>query len=468
MSGPYKFPPGLQHNLLFYMFNRFRPGDPIAFFQHLADTYGAIAHYRLGPENIIFINDPELIREVLITQHSNFVKERTQDRMKILVGEGLITSSGEYHLRQRRLAQPAFHRARIDAYANTMVKRAIRLRESWRDGEQRDVALEMMHLALSIVGKTLFDSDVEKEVGEIAAEVNAVMRLYNFLVALPRLERFLSLPIPGLLRFRRARARLDATVFRMIEAHRAGNRDRGDLLSMLLAARYEDGSGMSDQQLRDEVMTIFLAGYETTANALTWTWYLLSKNPDAEKRMHDEIDTVLGGREATIDNVPNLKYTRMVAAESMRLYPPAWAMGRRALRDFPLGEFFLPAKTSVFMSQFVMQRNSKYFPEPLRFDPERFTPEQESRRPRFAYFPFGGGARQCIGESFAWMESVLVLATIAQEWKLRLVQEHPVEPQPLITLRPKYGMRMTIHRRNEIKAGRTMSGPYNGISNALF
>lgn len=447
MSGPYKFPPGLQHNLLFYMFNRFRPGDPISFFQHLADTYGPIAHYRLGPENIVFINDPDLIREVLITQHTNFVKERTQDRMKILVGEGLITSSGEYHLRQRRLAQPAFHRARIDAYAQTMVERAIRVRNAWHAGETRDVATEMMHLALSIVGKTLFDSDVESEVEEIAAEVNAVMRLYNFLVALPRLERFLALPIPGLLRFRRARARLDATVFRMIEEHRASDRDRGDLLSMLLAARYDDGSAMSDQQLRDEVMTIFLAGYETTANALTWTWYLLSRNPDAEQRMHQEIDAVLGGRSATIGDIPQLKYTRMVAAESMRLYPPAWAMGRRALRDFSFGDYYLPARTSIFMSQYIMHRNPKYFPEPLRFDPERFSSEAESSRPRFAYFPFGGGARQCIGESFAWMELALVLATIAQKWKLRVVPGHPVTPQPLITLRPRYGMKMTIETR---------------------
>jgi cytochrome P450 len=447
VSGPYKFPPGLQHNLLFYMFNRFRPGDPISFFQHLADTYGPIAHYRLGPENIVFINDPDLIREVLITQHTNFVKERTQDRMKILVGEGLITSSGEYHLRQRRLAQPAFHRARIDAYAQTMVERAIRVRNAWHAGETRDVATEMMHLALSIVGKTLFDSDVESEVEEIAAEVNAVMRLYNFLVALPRLERFLALPIPGLLRFRRARARLDATVFRMIEEHRASDRDRGDLLSMLLAARYDDGSAMSDQQLRDEVMTIFLAGYETTANALTWTWYLLSRNPDAEQRMHQEIDAVLGGRSATIGDIPQLKYTRMVAAESMRLYPPAWAMGRRALRDFSFGDYYLPARTSIFMSQYIMHRNPKYFPEPLRFDPERFSSEAESSRPRFAYFPFGGGARQCIGESFAWMELALVLATIAQKWKLRVVPGHPVTPQPLITLRPRYGMKMTIETR---------------------
>ena len=449
MSGPYKFPPGLEHNLLFYMFNRFRPGDPITFFQHLADTYGPIAHYKLGPEHIVFINDPELIKEVLITQHANFVKERTQERMKILVGEGLITSNGSFHIRQRRLAQPAFHRARVDAYADTMVAYAQRMRESWQAGETRDVALEMMHLALSVVGKTLFGSDVESEVTEIAAEVNAVMRLYNFLVALPKLERFLELPVPGLLRFRRARRRLDATVYRMIAEHRAGGGDTGDLLSMLLAARYDDGSAMSDQQLRDEVMTIFLAGYETTANALTWTWYLLSQNPEAEARMHGEIDEVLGVRKAAIADVPHLQYTRMVIAESMRLYPPAWAMGRRALADFSLGGYQFPARTSVFMSQFVMQRDPKYFADPLRFDPERFSPANEASRPRFAYFPFGGGARQCIGENFAWMELVLVLATLAQKWKLRLVPGHPVQPQPLITLRPRFGMKMTLEPRVE-------------------
>ena len=431
------------------MFNRFRPGDPITFFQHLADTYGPIAHYKLGPEHIVFINDPELIKEVLITQHANFVKERTQERMKILVGEGLITSNGSFHIRQRRLAQPAFHRARVDAYADTMVAYAQRIRESWRAGETRDVALEMMHLALSIVGKTLFGSDVEAEVAEIAAEVNAVMRLYNFLVALPKLERFLEFPIPGLLRFRRARRRLDATVYRMIAEHRAGGGDASDLLSMLLAARYDDSSAMSDQQLRDEVMTIFLAGYETTANALTWTWYLLSQNPDAEGRMHREIGEALGQRTATIADVPRLQYTRMVVAESMRLYPPAWAMGRRALADFSLGGYQFPARTSVFMSQFVMQRNAKYFADPLRFDPERFSPANEASRPRFAYFPFGGGARQCIGEQFAWMELVLVLATIAQKWKLRLVPSHVVQPQPLITLRPRFGMKMTLEPRVE-------------------
>src|SRR3954470_15156637 len=273
----YKYPAGLKHNLLFSFLNRFRPADPIPFFEFLAKTYGPIAYYRIGRENILFLNDPELIKEILVTQHQNFTKERTQQRMKILVGEGLITSEGKFHLRQRRLAAPAFHRSRISTYAATMVERASRVGERWESESkpQRDIALDMMHLTLSVVGKTLFDSDVESEVEEIAAEVNAVMRLYNFLVALPQAERLVKYPIPGLRRFRKARARLDKTVYRMIHEHREGKVDRGDLLSMLLAAEYDDGSRMDDDQLRDEVMTIFLAGYETTANALTWTWYLL-------------------------------------------------------------------------------------------------------------------------------------------------------------------------------------------------
>jgi cytochrome P450 len=450
VSGKYRYPPGLPHNLLFYFLNRFRPGDPIRFFTYLAETYGRIAHYKIGREHVVFLNDPELIKEILINQHQNFTKERTQQRMKILVGEGLITSEGKFHQRQRHLSQPAFHRQRIASYAATMVERAARWRHEWkaRAPGPIDVALEMMHLSLSVVGKTLFGSDVESEVGEIADEVNAIMRLYRFLVALPRAEFLLDYPVPGLLRFRRARARLDATVYRMIDEHRRGE-DRGDLLSMLLAARYEDGHGMTDEQLRDEVITIFLAGYETTANALTWTWYLLSQNPAAEARFHADLDAVLAGRLPTVDDMSGLRYTRMVVAESMRLYPPAWAMGRRATCDIAIDDYLLPAGTSFFTTQFLMHRNPRYFPDPLRFDPERFSPENESARPRFAYFPFGGGKRQCIGENFAWTELVLVLATLAQHWSLRLVPGHPVEPQPLITLRPKYGMRMLLEKRQQ-------------------
>lgn len=454
MPAEYNLPPGLPHNLLWYFLRgKFRPGDPITFFDHLGRTYGRIAHYRAGRNNIVYVNDPELVGEVLVRQARNFTKERTQERMKILVGEGLITSEGRYHQRQRHLAQPAFHRERISSYAETMVSRALRASDAWEAATRRspakplDIALEMMHLSLSIVGKTLFDNDVESEVREIAAEVNAVMRLYNFLVITPRVEELVQYPVPGLLRFRRARKRLDAIVYRMIAEHRAGEQHRGDLLSMLLHARYEDGSGMSDEQLRDEVITIFLAGYETTANALAWTWYLLSQNPEAEARLHRELAEALGGRNPTAADLPQLRFTEMAVAESMRLYPPAWAMGRRAIEDFEIAGYRLPARTSVFFSQYFAHRDERYFPDPERFDPERFLPEAKAARPRFAYFPFGGGNRQCIGESFAWMELVLVIATLAQRWRMRLAPGARVVPQPLITLRPKYGMPMLLEER---------------------
>jgi cytochrome P450 len=251
---------------------------------------------------------------------------------------------------------------------------------------------------------------------------------------------------PGLAAFVRARKRIDAVVYRMIAAHRQlGARD-GSLLDLMRAAS-PDKSAASEQLLRDQVITIFLAGYETVANALSWTWYLLSQNPDCERRFHDEIDRELQGRLPTFDDVPRLRYVEMVLAESLRLFPPAWAMGRYARADFQLGEYVLPAKTTVLISQFITHRDPRFFPDPLRFDPERFTPEAKARRSKLTYFPFGAGVRQCIGESFAWMEGVLLLATIAQKWRFRLVAGHPVEPEPLITLRPKHGMRMHLEQR---------------------
>ncbi len=295
----YRFPPGLQLNLPFYLLRRFfKPANPIALFEHLAKTYGRMAHYRLGFSHIVFINEPEFIHEILINQPQHFIKERTQRRMKILLGEGLITSDGEVHRRQRRIAAPAFHRQRIQAYGSIMVDRAAHMRDQWQAKEPIDVAAQMMQLALEVVARTLFNTDVTGDVLQINDQVNVIMQLYNYLIALPRAEAYLHWPIPGLIRFRRARARLDEVVQRMIADHRADGVDRGDLLSMLLASRDEesDHSGMTDEQLRDEVLTIFLAGYETVANALTWTWYLLSQNPDAEARMHAEIDAVLGPR----------------------------------------------------------------------------------------------------------------------------------------------------------------------------
>jgi cytochrome P450 len=440
----YRYPPGLHLNLPFYLLRRFfKPGNPIALFEHLSRTYGRMAHYRLGLSHIVFVNEPEFIHEILINQPQNFIKERTQRRMKILLGEGLITSDGEIHRRQRRIAAPAFHRQRIQAYGTIMVDRAADMRSRWQAHQPIDIASQMMQLALQVVARTLFDTDVTEDVLQINEQVNVIMQLYNYLVALPRAEAYLHWPLPGLIRFRRARATLDRVVQRMIAHHRADGIDRGDLLSMLLRSRDDeaDHSGMSDEQLRDEVLTIFLAGYETVANALTWTWYLLSQNPEAEGRLHAEIDAVLGaGRLPSLEDLPNLRYTEMVFAESMRLYPPAWAMGRQSITDIELSPYRFPAGTYFFFSQYIIQRNAEYFPDPLRFDPDRFLPEQKARRPRFAYFPFGAGGRQCIGEAFAWMEGVLMLATIAQTWRLRFVAGQIVDVQPKITLRPKYPM----------------------------
>ncbi len=462
----YRFPPGLKLNLPFYLFKKFfRPADPIALFEHLARTYGRIAHYKLGFANIVFLNHPDLVREVLVTQGSSFIKERTQRRLKILLGEGLITSEGEFHMRQRRIAAPAFHRQRIAAYGQGMVARAAAMRDSWQPGHTFDISAAMMELSLEIVARTLFATEVTDDIRAINREVNVIMGLYNFLVALPRAERYLHLPIPGLMQFKRARRKLDAVVHRIIREHRSyiasGGADRGDLLSMLVSARDDDNQAlplrnapshaMSDEQLRDEVLTIFLAGYETTANALTWTWYLLSQNPEAESRMFAEIQSVLGSgansRLPALEDLPRLRYTEQVFAESMRLYPPVWAMGRESTRPVELGEYRFPAGTYFYFSQYIIQRDPANFPDPLRFDPDRFTPEQKAARPRFAYFPFGGGGRQCIGEAFAWMEGVLILATIAQKWRLEFQPGQQVALQPKITLRPKFPMTMTARAR---------------------
>lgn len=444
--GSYHFPPGFQRNLLWLAFRRVRPANPIYLFQHLADEYGDIAHYKIGWNHIVFLNHPDYVREVLVVQNDNFIKERTVRRSKMLLGEGMITSEGAQHRAQRQVAQPAFHRQRIPEYAGTMVREAVRMRERWRDGEQRDIAIDMMHLTLNIVAETLFATDLRDEVHELADAINRIMGLYNFLVMLPAAEWLVHVRPPGLAAFVRARKRIDAVVYRMIKAHLESSSDSGSLLDLMLAAS-PDRSPESEKSLRDQVITIFLAGYETVANALSWTWYLLSENPECERRFHDEIDRELHGRQPDVEDVPRLRYVEMVMAESMRLYPPAWAMGRYALQDFRLGEYFLPAKTTVLASQFILHRDARFFPDPLRFDPERFTPEAKARRTKFTYFPFGAGARQCIGESFAWMEGVLLLATLGQRWKLKLIPGHPVEPEPLITLRPKYGMRMQLQAR---------------------
>jgi cytochrome P450 len=453
-EGEWRLPPGLKRSLPFYFRRKWvNFGQPIPLFEHLHKVFGPIAHYRFMGTVIVFINDPEYINEILINQAPSFVRERTLQRMKILLGEGLITSDDPIHMRQRRIAAPAFHRQRIAGYAGQIVENAVAARDGWVEGAEIDIADEMMQLSLHIVAKTLFDSEVTAEVLKVRDEVNTIMGLYNFLIAFPMLEKFLHWPIPGVVQFRRARGRLDAVVAKMIASRRGMSRDvlegRGDLLSMLMAAVDEgDGTGMSDTQVRDEILTIFLAGYETVANALTWTWYLLSQNPEAADRMYAEVAEVLGtgeaARQATVADYPRLKYTEMVFAESMRLYPPAWAMGRRSTKPVQLGPYRIAPGAHFFFSQYVVHRSEEYWDASEAFRPERHTAEAKAARRKFVYFPFGGGGRQCIGEGFAWMEGVFALATIAQRWKLRFVPKYPVEAQAKITLRPRWPMMMRV------------------------
>lgn len=422
--------------------------DPIRFLTGLAEQYGDLVYFKLGPQPVFLLNNPDYIRDVLVTHNRNFMKGEGLQRAKRLLGEGLLTSEGEFHLRQRRLAQPAFHRQRIAGYAATMVEYAARTRDEWRAGETRDIAREMMRLTLAIAGKTLFDADVESEADEIGEALTTTFDLFNR-VSLPFAQWLDRLPLPATKRFQKARQRLDSTIYRIINERRAAAVDRGDLLSMLIAARDDegDGTGMTDEQLRDEAMTIFLAGHETTANALTWTWYLLSQHPEVAARFHAEIDEALRGRLPSAEDFPRLRYTEMVLAESMRLYPPAWLIGRRALSDYQINGYRIPARSILLLSQFVTHHDARFFPDPFRFDPERWTPEARESRPKFSYFPFGGGPRLCIGEHFAWMEGVLVLATIAQRFRMRLAPGHPVEMQPLVTLRPEHGMKMILEAR---------------------
>ncbi len=452
--GAYSFPPGLKHNLVWYVFRKFRPLDPIGLFQYLAQEYGDIAHYKIGPQHIVFLNNPEYIREVLVVQNDNFVKERTVQRMKMLLGEGMINSEGAQHRVQRKAAQPAFHRQRVAAYAEQMVVETTVVRDSWRDGQQLDVAQEMMRLTLRIVSKTLFNTELGGEAEELTEAINDIMGMYHFLVALPAVDVLIHLRMPGVAGFAKAKRKVDAVVYGMIEAHRQKGEDSGDLLDMMLRSEGDlpAADGTRNESLRDQVITIFLAGYETVANALIWTWYLLSQHPEVEQKLHEELDRELGGRTPTFDDVPKLRYLEAVLAESMRLYPPAWAMGRRARNDFALGDYWLPAGTTVLISQFVSHRDPRHFPDPLRFDPGRFIPGGRTTFPKFAYLPFGAGGRQCIGEAYAWTESTLVLATLAQKWRLRLIPGQRIEPQALITLRAKYGMRMQVEERRTVLA----------------
>ena len=437
---------GPKGHLLVGVLPEFRK-DPAGFLEKMARQHGDLVYLPLGRQHIYYVGHPDAIRDILVTHQNKFKKSRMLERARVLLGDGLLTSEGQHHRRQRRLVQPAFHRDRLAGYGAVMVDRAAILRDQWQPGQPFDVLQEMMRLTLAIVAKTLFSTDVDSEADEIGSALTQVFDLFE-VILMPFSEILEKLPLPAVRRFKRARKRLDETIYRLIAERRASGEDAGDLLSMLLLAQDEEGSGgMTDEQVRDEALTLFLAGHETTADALTWAWYLLSQNPEAEAAFHDELDRVLAGRLPTFDDLPQLRFTESLFSETLRLYPPAWGIGRRALEDYPVGDFLIPARSVILMSPFVVHRDPRWFADPLTFRPERWLAD-DSARPKFAYFPFGGGARVCIGERFAWMEGTLLLAAIGQRWRLRLEPGHRVETHARITLRPKHGMRMLAEKRS--------------------
>jgi cytochrome P450 len=422
--------------------------DPLGFLVSVADRYGDISYFKGGPFEVYFLTHPDHVRDVLTTHHHRFMKGQGIQEMKRLLGEGLLTSEDPLHKRQRRLIQPMFHHSRISAYGDVIVRYADDVGSAWSDGDVLDIHEEMMKLTLSIVGKCLFDTEFGGSAARrIGDALTAALELFGKFQSFPFTDLLMRLPLPVKRRFFEAKESLDSIVFGMIDERRATG-DRGDLLSTLLTVQDDEGSGgMSDHQVRDETMTILLAGHETTANALTWTWYLLSQHPGVELRLHAEVDAVLGDRLPSAEDLPSLPYAERVLSEAMRLYPPAWVLGRRALEDHDVDGYIIPAGSLVLLSPYVVHHDARWFWDPYGFDPDRWTPEAQRTRPKHTYFPFGGGPRLCIGESFAWMEGILVLVTLARRWRLSLARGHPIGLRPAVTLRPKHGMRMTLERR---------------------
>ncbi len=414
----------------------------LPYLTHLAATYGDIVSFRIGRRAFFLFSHPDAIRDVLVTRADAFVKGPALQRARPALGDGLLTSEGDLHRRQRRLSQPALHPQRVATYAGVMFRYAREAIDRWQDGQEMDLHREMMRLTLRIVAKTLFDAEVEREVDELGRAMDVMVNMFTRALA-PWGLLLNALPLPSNFRFKRSHRRLLATIDRMIAERRAEGPGRNDLLSILLRARDEESNGvaMDDRQLRDESLTLFTAGHETTANALTFSLYLLAENSDVQRRLHEELSALSEGEIGAVAAVDSLVYTRAVLAESMRLYPPAWALGRQATRDVEAGGARVPKNSVLLMSQWVVHRDARWWPDPERFDPSRWLdPARMAAMPRWAYFPFGGGPRQCIGESFAWMEATLLLATICRRWRIeRIAESGPLPLRPVITLRPRNG-----------------------------
>jgi len=424
-------------------FNR----DSLAFIMRCRE-YGDVVQTRFLYVTAYFLYHPDDIEYVLSTNARNFLKSMSlrSNFFQRLVGNGLVTSEGDFWRRQRRLAQPAFHRQRISAYGEVMVEYTNRALESWQAGETRDIHQDMMRLALQIVVKTLFNADVSQDADAVGQILSKIVKPFSSQATLKWILDN-RLPTPGHRTFHRQAAEIDKVVYKIIAERRANNRDQGDLLSMLLQAQDEDGTQMSDKQLRDEVMTLFLAGHETTALAVSWAWYLLANHPECERQFHREVDEVLSSRLPSVSDLPKLKYTEAIAKEALRLYPPAYGIGRQAVQDCEIGGYRVPAGSQVFMFPWATHRDPRFFSEPDSFRPERWTEEFVGQLPKYAYFPFGGGPRACIGNYFAMMEIVLLLATIGQRYRLLLAPNQSVRLYPAMSLRPRDGIKVILYPR---------------------
>jgi cytochrome P450 len=421
--------------------------DQLGFYAACAREYGDVVSTRMGPFRVFLIYHPDAIEELLAARNRDFVKSPGVRLLRPLLGEGLLLSENETWLRQRRLIQPAFHRQRVAGYGEVMTRLAQRYVSGWKHGDVLDVHAEMMALTQAIVAKTLFDADVA---GDARDAIQAAKVLAEDFGARLKSFRLIPywLPTPRNLRSQRAVRRLDAVVHRIIAERQQTQEDRGDLLSMLVAARdADDGSRMSAQQLRDEVMTIFMAGHETTAVALSWTWYLLAQHPDVDARLAAELRQVVSDRPVTVADLPRLKYVEAIVTEAMRLYPPAYGLGRQAVRATELAGHAIAPSDIVIVPTWVVHRDPRWFDDPEAFRPERWQGDLAQRLPRYAYFPFGGGPRQCIGNGFAMMEAILIVATIAQRFQLSLVPGQRITPAPYVTVRPEPGIRVRLARR---------------------
>jgi cytochrome P450 len=419
--------------------------DRLWVMQQAGAIRGGICELPVVGGSVVIVSTPDLVHEVLVTQADSFAKGSAFRFLRPIIGNGLLTSEGEFHRRQRKLMAPALAHKRIAGYAGTMAAYAERAQRAWADGAQIDASAEMMRLTLDVVSKTLLDADVGDATGEVGSAVSILVRAVNARMSTP-----LSFLLGSASRnpdVRAAIATLDGIILRIIRERRRSKTDTGDLLSMLLAAQEEGtGEGMSDAQVRDEVMTIFLAGHETTANALSWALYLLARHPEAYARLRAEAVAVLEGRTASASDIPRLGFALQVFKETLRLYPPAYLTSRMASRDVEIGGHLIAEGTDVVANICTMQRRPEYFTDPDRFDPERFEAAAEKTIPRGAYLPFGDGPRICIGNNFAMMEGQLILATLAQRVELSLVSAGEIVPEPLVTLRPAGGVPMRVKR----------------------